>query len=201
MTPGIVRSAAFLIFFAACGSASAQARPPVAGDDPIVLPADTAASSSRMHASTDVSLRRSGYEGAPTFQMGGPGYFFKMDLPVRRLGDFTSYGVGIYPVNVGVYVRRLAILPYVSAGGSVNVVLHEQAMNGGSQNLAGVVAQARMAVGVKYFPIRSFAASFELGMAKAAGALVISPGSGNDAAMPRSGVGSTLDGSFGIEWL
>ncbi len=141
----------------------------------------------------------------PTLHLGGSGYFFKLDLPISFGSSFSMVGLGLYPFNLGIYFDRLAIFPYLSFGAVANVVTsHETADPGTSNKLIGAIVQARLAAGVKFFPLRGLALSGELGYSPwTAGALALPPdsSSGSDATRFEGGFGSVLDFSFGIEWL
>lgn len=141
----------------------------------------------------------------PTLHLGGNGYFFKLDLPISFGSSFTMIGLGIYPINYGIYVERLAIFPYLSAGivGS-EMTSHETSDPGTSHKLIGGVVQARLAAGMKFFPLHGLALSGEFGYSPwTAGAVALPPGSGSgsNATHFEGGFGSVLDFSFGAEWL
>jgi len=141
----------------------------------------------------------------PTLHLGGNGYFFKLDLPISFGSSFSMIGLGLYPINYGIYVERLAIFPYLSAGivGS-EMTSHETSDPGTSHKLIGGVVQARLAAGMKFFPFRGLALSGEFGYSPwTAGAVALPPdsGSGSNATHFEGGFGSVLDFSFGAEWL
>ena len=141
----------------------------------------------------------------PTLHLGGNGYFFKLELPISFGSSFTMVGLGVYPINYGVYLDRLAMFPYLSVGAvGSEVTSHETADPGTSHKLIGGVVQARVATGVKFFPFRGLALSGEFGYSPwTAGAVALPPdsGSGSDATHFEGGFGSVLDFSFGAEWL
>jgi len=141
----------------------------------------------------------------PTLHLGGSGFFFKLDLPLSFGSSFTMLGLGLYPLNFGIYFDRLAMFPYLSFGGVASIVRsHATPDPGTSEKLIGGVVQARAAVGLKFFPLHGLALSGELGYSPwTAGALALPPdgGSGSDATRFEGGFGSVLDFSFGAEWL
>ena len=141
----------------------------------------------------------------PTLHLGGSGFFFKLDLPISFGSSFTMVGLGLYPLNFGIYFDRLAMFPYLSLGAVANIVNSRATSDPGTSNkLIGGIAQARVAAGVKFFPLHGLALSGELGYSPwTAGAVALPPesGSGSDATRFEGGFGSVLDFSFGIEWL
>ena len=141
----------------------------------------------------------------PTLHLGGNGYFFKLDLPISFGSSFSMIGLGIYPINYGIYFSQLAMFPYLSLGAvGSEMTSHETSDPGTSHKLIGGVFQARVAAGLKFFPLHGLALSGEFGYSPwTAGALALPPqsGSGSDATHFEGGFGSVLDFSFGIEWL
>jgi hypothetical protein len=141
----------------------------------------------------------------PTLHLGGSGYFFKLDLPISFGSSFSMVGLGLYPINFGIYLDPLAMFPYLSLGTVANVVTsHETADPGTSNKLIGGIIQARLAAGLKFFPLHGLALSGELGYSPwTAGAVALPPdsSSGSDATRFEGGFGSVLDFSFGVEWL
>jgi hypothetical protein len=141
----------------------------------------------------------------PTLHLGGSGYFFKLDLPISFGSSFSMVGLGIYPINFGIYLDHLAMFPYLSFGAVANEVTSHQTPDPGTSNkLIGGIIQARLAAGVKFFPLHGLALSGELGYSPwTAGAVALPPdsSSGSDATRFEGGFGSVLDFSFGVEWL
>jgi hypothetical protein len=141
----------------------------------------------------------------PTLHLGGSGYFFKLDLPISFGDSFSMVGLGLYPFNFGMYFHQLAMFPYLSFGAVANFVTsHSTSDPGTSNKLIGAIVQARVAGGVKFFPVRNLALSGELGYSPwTAGAVALPPdsSSGSDATRFEGGFGSVLDFSFGVEWL
>jgi hypothetical protein len=141
----------------------------------------------------------------PTIHLGGSGYFFKLDLPISFGSSFSMVGLGFYPINFGIYFDHLAMFPYLSLGTVANVVTsHATADPGTSNKLIGGIIQARLAAGLKFFPLHGLALSGELGYSPwTAGAVALPPesSSGSDATRFEGGFGSVLDFSFGVEWL
>jgi hypothetical protein len=144
----------------------------------------------------------------PTLHFGGSGYFFKIDFPFSFATEFTTAGLGLYPINVGVFIDQLDLFPYLSLGGTASVVRSNTTADPGtSDKIIGALVQARAAVGVKYFPVRGFALSVEAGYSRwAAGIMLMppsaAPGTGaDDQTRMQGGVGSVVDLSVGAEWL
>jgi len=139
----------------------------------------------------------------PTLHLGGGGFFFKMELPFSFASNYMSYGIGLYPINFGVYLPGVALFPYGSAGGTASIVQsHSTADPTTSNKIIGGVAQVRVAGGLKYFPIKNLAVSFEVGYAPwAAGVMLLPPASGSNTTRTEGGFGSSWDLSLGVEWL
>jgi hypothetical protein len=154
-----------------------------------------------------VASKATAHRLTPTLQMGGSGYFCKLDFPVGLSAGFNTYGVGVYPLNLGVYFERAAMLPYVSMGGTVSVVRPGDAGDrGSSSKVVGATAQARAALGLKHFTRRGWAISTEIGYSPWAAGLVTLRSDVNSASAPggaamRGGFGSAVDASFGVDWL
>ena len=114
-------------------------------------------------------------------------------------------GLGLYPINYGIWFDRFAMFPYLSFGAVANFVTsHATSDPGTSNKLIGGIAQARLAAGVKFFPLHGLALSGEFGYSPwTAGAVALPPdgASGSDATRFEGGFGSVLDFSFGVEWL
>ena len=65
----------------------------------------------------------------PTIHLGGNGYFFKLDLPISFGSSFSMVGLGLYPINFGMYFDHLAMFPYLSLGTVASLVTsHETAI-------------------------------------------------------------------------
>ncbi|MES1166272.1 MAG: hypothetical protein ABUR63_10965 [Verrucomicrobiota bacterium] len=154
---------------------------------------------------SDFSLSGSAVTLTPTMQIGGAGYFFKIDLPVSFASGFTTLGLGLYPINYGVFIPRAALMPYASVGGAVRAVRSGATADPGtSEKFIGAIAQSRLAIGAKYFPTRALAVSAELGYSPWAAGFITtkgSPGSASTDSSARGGVGTMFDLSVGAEWL
>ncbi len=139
----------------------------------------------------------------PTLHLGGGGFFFKIDVPLSFASDYTTYGLGLYPINFGVYLPRVALFPYGSLGVAGSIVQSRSTPDPTTSNkIIGAVAQMRVATGLKYFPISNLAVSFEVGYSPwAAGVMLLPPGSGATATRTEGGFGSIWDLSLGVEWL
>lgn len=139
----------------------------------------------------------------PTLHLGGGGFFFKIDVPLELASDFFSYGIGLYPINFGVYVPVAALFPYGSAGIASSIVQSRSTPDPTTSNkIIGAVAEVRFAGGLKYFPMKNFALSFEAGYSPwAAGLLLLPPPAGSHTTHTEGGFGSSWDLSLGVEWL
>jgi hypothetical protein len=55
---------------------------------------------------------------APALEVGGDHVFVRVEAALAFGAEHRSYGLGIYPVNLAVPMRRGTITPYLSGGGS-----------------------------------------------------------------------------------
>ncbi len=139
----------------------------------------------------------------PTLHLGGSGFFFKIDVPLSFASDYTTYGLGLYPINFGVYLRHVGLFPYGSLGVAGSIVQSRSTPDPTTSNkIIGAVAQMRLATGLKYFPISNLAVSLEVGYSPwAAGVMLLPPRSDATATRTEGGFGSIWDLSLGVEWL
>ncbi|MES1209075.1 MAG: hypothetical protein ABUS79_24320 [Pseudomonadota bacterium] len=139
----------------------------------------------------------------PTLHLGGGGFFFKMDLPITFAPLFRAYGIGLYPINFGLYLPRAALFPYGSFGVASSIVQSRSTVDPFTSNkIIGAVAQVRVAAGLKYFPMHALALSGEVGYSPwAAGVMLLPPGAGSNTTRTQGGFGSVWDFSLGVEWL
>jgi hypothetical protein len=151
----------------------------------------------------DYSLSTTARSITPTLHLGGSGYFFKLDVPISLAPRFVTYGVGLYPLNFGMYIPHAALFPYLSAGVMASAVQSRSTFDPATSNkLIGALVQARIAAGLKFFPIHDGAISFEVGYSPwAGGVLFLPPFDNHDATHTEGGFGSAWDLSLGVEWL
>jgi hypothetical protein len=145
----------------------------------------------------------SGRTLTPTLHLGGSGFFFKMDLPITFAPLFRAYGIGLYPINFGLYLPGVALFPYGSFGFASSIVQSRSTPDPSTSNkIIGAVAQIRVAVGLKYFPVHALAVSGEVGYSPwAAGVMLLPPAAGSDTTRTQGGFGDVWDFSLGVEWL
>jgi hypothetical protein len=145
----------------------------------------------------------SGRTLTPTLHLGGGGFFFKLDVPITFASQFIAYGLGLYPINFGMYLPHAALFPYGSFGFATSIVQSRDTADPLTSNkIIGAVAQVRAAVGLKYFPVHALALSGEVGYSPwAAGVMLLPPGAGSNTTRTQGGFGSVWDFSLGIEWL
>jgi hypothetical protein len=157
------------------------------------------------------SLNQQGVIVTPSVQLGGDGYFFKLDFPLAKMETFSAYGLGIYPLNYGHYFRKTGLMPYGSAG----IVGSALTMPG--QGLSGAFGQVRVAAGLTYRVVRELNVLLEVGYSPWAAGVVVDKRktaeleqSANDGQsvdlMPgnrsaQGGMGNALDFALGVEWL
>jgi hypothetical protein len=159
------------------------------------------AASGQAFASGDFAVDSNAWTITPTLHLGGSGLFFKLDVPLSFAPQFTTLGLGLYPINFGVFVESVSLFPYVSLGGAANLVESRDTGDPSTSNkLMGAMIQARGAIGLKYFPAQGLAVSGEIGYSPwAAGILLVTPA--NSSTQVHGGTGSVFDFSLGVEWL
>jgi len=168
---------------------------------PASLVSGVNAASGQAFASGDFAVESNAWTITPTLHLGGSGYFFKLDVPLSFAPQFTTVGLGLYPINVGIFLENASLFPYLSLGGTANLVESRDTGDPLTSNkLMGAIVQARGALGLKYFPAQGLALSGEIGYSPlAAGILLVTPA--NSSTQVHGGTGSVFDFSFGIEWL
>jgi hypothetical protein len=168
---------------------------------PAALVSGVNTASGQAFQSGDFAVDSNAWTITPTLHLGGSGYFFKADVPLSFAPQFTTFGLGLYPINVGVFIESASLFPYLSLGGAANLVDSRDTGDPSTSNkLIGAIIQARGALGLKYFPAKGLALSGEIGYSPwAAGILLVTPA--NSSTQVHGGTGSIFDFSFGIEWL
>jgi len=139
----------------------------------------------------------------PTLHLGGGGFFFKLDVPMTFAPSFRAFGIGLYPINFGMYIPGVALFPYGSVGIASSIVQSHGTFDPGTSNkIIGAVAQIRAAAGLKYFPMHALALSAEVGYSPwAAGVMLLPPEGSGNSTRTEGGFGSVWDVSLGVEWL
>ncbi|MGE0870697.1 MAG: hypothetical protein AB7P03_19180 [Kofleriaceae bacterium] len=103
---------------------------------------------SRMAAASvdrgDLALRTTLVTFAPGIEAGGDGLFFRAQGELGFAGDHRLIGIGLYPVNVSVPLRRGTFVPYAGIGGSAGVLQRTDVDSG-----MGGLLSARLAVGAR----------------------------------------------------
>jgi len=98
----------------------------------------------------------------PTIEMGGDGWFFKLEVPIGLGDDVRSYGLGIYPLNIGGHLagkqRGQELAGYLSAGAAVSYLTFVD-----SDDAAGALVQGRVAAGLRLRSRGGYAMTFEIG--------------------------------------
>jgi hypothetical protein len=159
------------------------------------------AASGQAFAAGDFAIDSNAWTVTPTLHLGGSGFFFKLDLPLSFAPQLTTFGLGLYPINFGVFIPSASLFPYLSLGGAANLVDSRDTGDPSTSNkLVGAFVQARGALGLKYFPAQGLALSGEIGYSPwAAGILLVTPA--NSSTQVHGGTGSVFDFSLGLEWL
>ena len=168
---------------------------------PGALVSSVNAASGQAFASGDFAVDTNAWTVTPTLHLGGSGYFFKIDVPLSFAPQLTTFGLGLYPINYGVFIPSASLFPYLSLGGAANLVDSRNTGDPSTSNkLVGAFVQVRGALGLKYFPAQGLAVSGEIGYSPwAAGILLVTPA--GSSTQVRGGTGSVFDFSLGLEWL
>ena len=135
-------------------------------------------------------------EIAPAVHLGGDRFFFKFEAPLRQSATLRGYGVGLYPLNYGHYVRALRIMPSVSMGAVFSYLKDRRT------EAAGPLVETRVALGIKVFPTRGLALSADI--ARTPWAVAAVRGTGPDwwrRPDARGGLGDGWQFSLGVFWL
>jgi hypothetical protein len=164
----------------------------------------------------DLNLDSGMLQITPSLHLGGDGYFTKLELPIGLSSELKTIGFGCYPINYGWEFSELGLFPYASVGFVLSYATSSEFQpTGGSVikvDAKGGMAEARLAVGLKYFAIDSWPVSFEVGYSPYAVGLVydgshpLNVGSlntlpENPGATARGGSGWVLNALIGIDWL
>jgi hypothetical protein len=150
-------------------------------------------------------------EIVPSFSVGGDGYFFRLDLPIRLTSSVKTYGLGLYPLNFGYLFQRSGIFPYASAGVAASVLTLQR------QGVSGATGEARLAAGVKTSFWRSWAVSAEIAYAPFVAGIAVDKQKSEDLihgefdghgvkSQPgthpaRGGFGQGFEFLLGVEWI
>jgi hypothetical protein len=93
---------------------------------------------------TDLGVSSNFLTLAPGLEAGTRHAYFRLEAALAFGADHRSYGVGFYPLNLAVPMRRGTLTPYVSAGGSLSW-LDDIRIDGE----VGVLLGARFATGMR----------------------------------------------------
>ncbi len=69
---------------------------------------------------TDLGVSSTMVTAAPALEAGGRHLFVRVEAALAFGAEHRSYGLGFYPLNLAVPMRRGTVTPYLSAGGSVS---------------------------------------------------------------------------------
>jgi hypothetical protein len=111
--------------------------------------------------SADMNLRDQLMLVTPTLEAGGDGYFFKLEAPLGFGDRVRTYGLGVYPLNVGGHLggdRAQEVAGYLSAGVALSYATFVDA-----DDAAGGLFQGRLAGGLRLRMSGGYAMTFELG--------------------------------------
>ena len=93
----------------------------------------------------DLGVRSTLYTFAPGFEAGHRNAYFRLEAVLGFGDDLRAYGVGIYPLNVAIHLRRGTIVPYLSAGGTASWLDRPS-----TDGELGALLTARLAGGVRF---------------------------------------------------
>jgi len=92
----------------------------------------------------DLGVRATLATFTPALEIGGEHYFFRLEGALGVGDGLRAYGLGLYPVNLAVPVRRGTVVPYLSAGGRASWLDRTDV-----EGEVGGLVTARAAVGVR----------------------------------------------------
>ena len=81
---------------------------------------------------------------APALEIGGERAYFRLEASIGFGDGLRAIGIGLYPLNLALPLRRGAITPYLSAGGVASWLDYT-----GSDGEIGALLMARAALGVR----------------------------------------------------
>lgn len=143
---------------------------------------------------------------ALTAHFGRSGYFTRLDVPAA-IGQHTyRAGIGFYPIGLAYLFPDAGVMPYLGAGalGGMLYTRIDYSNQSGSveRRRFGVYSQVRTMLGIKVFPIRQLALSFEIGYSPyLVGYLPQDSTTAPKKTYPgEAGVGMTWDTNIGVEW-
>ncbi len=120
----------------------------------------------------------SNFELTPTMHFGGDGFFSRLDVPLRFSENYTSIGVGYYPLGLGIFIPAARLMPYGMLGFVGSYVRSEQTYQpppwcGAIPGLfdckaerveqQGWLVEGRVALGLKFFALSHMPLSLEVG--------------------------------------
>ena len=144
---------------------------------------------------------------ALTAHFGRSGYFTRLDVPAV-IGPHTNRaGIGFYPIGLAYLFPNARVMPYLGAGalsGMLYTRFNSSSQSGSTQRQRlGIYGQVRTMLGIKVFPVRHFALSFEIGYSPY---LIGYLPQDSTTSTPKkiypdeAGVGMTWDTNIGVEW-
>jgi len=93
----------------------------------------------------DLAVRANLITFAPALEAGAKNVYFRLEARIGAGDDLRSYGIGLYPLNLAVRLRRGgAVVTYLSAGGTASWL--DRASTDGE---LGAMITARLAAGVR----------------------------------------------------
>jgi len=141
-----------------------------------------------------------------TAHFGRAGYFTRLDVPAA-IGQHTCRaGIGFYPIGLAYLFPDARVMPYVGAGvlgGMLYALIDSSSQSGSShRERFGIYGQVRTMLGIKVFPIRHLALSFEIGYSPyLVGYLPQDSSAAPKTIYPdEAAVGMTWDTNIGVEW-
>jgi hypothetical protein len=143
---------------------------------------------------------------ALTAHYGRSGYFTRLDAPVA-IGQHTCRaGIGFYPIGLAYLFPDARVMPYLGAGvlgGMLYTLIESSSQSGSTQHRRfGFYGQVRTMLGIKVFPVRRLALSFEIGYSPyLVGRLPQASTASPKKTYPdETAVGMTWDTNIGVEW-
>ena len=139
---------------------------------------------------------------ALTAHFGRAGYFTRLDVPAAFGQRTCRAGIGFYPIGLAYLFPDARVMPYLGAG-ALGGMLYTRIDSGSTDRQRfGIYGQVRTMLGIKVFPIRQLALSFEIGYSPYfIGYLPQSSTTAPKKTYPEeAAVGMTWDTNIGVEW-
>lgn len=132
-----------------------------------------------------------------TANVGRDGYFFRADVPMMFGERLFGVGLGSYPINYGLFLPRSRLMFFMSTG--IEILRLNMFVRDESEE--AYLLRARMAGGMKSFPVKGLCLSFEFAYSATAMGIDADHFSRESGGSKETFTGGLLDVHMGVEWL